>query len=226
MSKIKNVAAGIGLAAGLLVAAAPMVAFADGPTGSDTLDVEVNIATIISMRIVSVSPDSGTKTTTCDSRNVVTDPNTGEITDNGCTGDTQSVKVSLLPSSSYGTGASDNLKTDIYVSTNSADGYSLTLIDKDASNSLTTTGGDTIAAISSQPAGGTNPGWAVSIDSGSTWQAVPVSTGSAIVVKNYTPDPKAITNEDQSTIKYGIATSTDQATGVYSDTVVYTATAH
>lgn len=221
MLKIKNIAAGLGLAAGFVALVAPMTTFADDLSGSDTLDVEVNVNTIISMRLVSTSA-AGTKTTTCDSRNVVIDDNTGEVTSDSCTGDEQSVSTTILPSSADTT----SMTTNIYVTTNSADGYSLTVIDSDTNNSLQNLAGDTISAISSLPAGGTNPGWAISSDNGTSWQAVPVSTASALVIKNYSPSPKALANDDQSTIRYGVAASETQATGTYTDTITYTATAH
>lgn len=221
MSKIKKLALGFGIAAGFSAAILPMATYAEEITATDTLDINVNIATVISMRLESHSA-AGTKTTTCDSTQVVIDENTGDIVDNGCTGDVQEVRTTLLPNSTD----NSSMYTNIYVSTNSGDGYMLTLKDSDNNTNLQTTSGSTIATIASEPLGGTNPGWAILVDGESSWQAMPAGSSTAIVVKNYTPNPKATVTDDMSKVTYGVATSSDQDTGVYSDTVVYTATSN
>lgn len=232
MLKIKGLAATLGIAACFGAALLPLTSYADDLSASDTLDVEVNIAPVISMRLESHSAVSGTRTTTCDSHDNTVDPDTGEtvshcvdadIDDDGV-GDNNEVRTTLLPASADTT----SMYTIIYVTTNSGDGYTLTLNDSDTNSDLST-GTYTIPTIAALPVASTNPGWAVHIDgeqiSGvDVWRAMPISTASAIIVKNYQPDPKATVTDDQSKVTYGVATSNDQGSGLYTDTVVYTAT--
>ena len=196
MSKIKNLALALGTVAALGVAILPLTAYADNDDASKTLDVNVNVNSIISM---SLSANSASTTILPGNDNLDTTQGATDIAD---------------------------MSTTITVSTNSPDGYVLTLTDSDDNANLQTTGGATIAPISSQPAGSSNPGWAVLINGQSTWYAVPTqSSGNSITVKNYTPSPKAVTNNDTSKVYYGVGASSDQATGHYLDTVTYTATA-
>ncbi len=231
MLKIQRLAATLGIAASFSAVFLPMTTFADELTATDTLDVQVNVAPIISMRLESHSA-IGTRTTTCDSRNIVVDEQTGEVTDDGCVdadvdddgiGDNNEVRTTLLPASADTT----SMYTNIYVTTNSGSGYTLSLIDSDNNNSLST-GTYTIAPISSLPVASTNPGWAIHIDGDQAqgvdvWRAMPAAGSSAIIVKNYQATRQTVT-EDLSKVTYGVATSNDQGSGTYTDTVVYTAT--
>ena len=132
------------------------------------------------------------------------------------------VGTNLLPGT-----ADTSLYTTATVSTNSPYGYTLTLVDSDDNASLQNAAGASIAPISTQPVGTTNPGWAVQVEGQSTWNAVPTqSSGNVIIIKNYVPSPKAVTTNDTTTVYYGIATASDQLTGTYTDTVTYTATAN
>ena len=121
--------------------------------------------------------------------------------------------------------------TEAFVSTNSLGGYSLSLSDSDTTNALTVSAtGDTIAAINSEPVGGTNPGWAIAIDDDvqgwvSAWYQVPISSATALTLKTHTPSPAAVTIDSRTKVTYGVAASSSQPTGIYTDTVVYTATA-
>lgn len=187
------------------------------------------------MRLESHSDlNTGTRITDCDSRDNTTDPVTGDpvshcvdtdIDDDGV-GDNNEVHTTLLPASADTT----TMYTNVYVTTNCGSGYTLTLIDSDNNNNLSTATAS-IAPISSLPVASTNPGWAIHIDGdvdsntgADIWRAMPASTGSAITVKNYTPLTPSTVTEDLSKVTYGVATSSDQATGTYTDTVVYTAT--
>ena len=224
---MKKLAVGLGLTAGFGALLLPMATYADDLSATDTLDVEVRVATIISMQLESHS-ELGTRTTNCDSRDIETDPDTGEIIDNGCTdvGDlANQVKTTLLPASAD----TSSMYTIIRVSTNSGNGYTLTLADADTNADLST-GTYTISPISSLPVAATNPGWAIHIDGDQEsdvdiWRAMPISTASPITVKNYTATYEPVT-DDQSKVYYGVATSNDQGSGVYTDTVTYTATAN
>lgn len=122
-----------------------------------------------------------------------------------------------------------SMYTEIRVSTNSLNGFVLTLIDEDDNNNLVSTEGNTIAAISGTPAAGTNPGWAVRIDDQSDWLMVPAAhtageANSPITVKSHNPG-KVVSNNVLSTVHYGVATAASQPTGTYVDSIVYTATA-
>lgn len=219
MSKIKNVIAGLGVVTSLGVAMAPLTSYADTPNYNPNTVTAV-IETVIRMTISSTD-STGTDTTDCQSQRVTP-----------CTGDTQSVHTTIMPSAdnlsteSGHTGETD-MYTEITVSTNSLLGYTLTLTDSDNNANLQTSAGATIAPISTLPAGGTNPGWAVRIDGANTWYAMPTlaDTTHVITVKDYTPNPAAVTVGDQSKVYYGVAASSSQASGTYTDTVVYTATA-
>ena len=212
MSNIKSVIAGLGVVAGFGVAILPLATYADDDPTPAVADGEstitANIYDGISLELVS-SGSAGDKTMICDSE---TDPQ--------CSGEDQIVSTTILPSQADLT----SMYTDAYVSTNNLAGFTLTLVDADDDNSLATTSGATIAAISSQPVGGSNPGWAVKIDDGSTWYAVPAdNSGSSITVKTVT-NPGAVTVRSHAKVTYGVAASSTQAPGLYRDTVTYTAT--
>lgn len=230
MSKIKTIAIGLGLVSGFSMAALPLVAYADPgdyPQASADLPVNLVVNDVISMTIKSYSGSTPTLngTTECaydDSIDDYSCVTTGE----------QKVYTTISP------GQVDNttMYSDIFVSTNSTAGYTLKLIDADEVTSLTSNEGYTISTISSEPST-SNPGWAVTVTDGgvtSGWQAMPnnasatdpdIVAGTPITVANYTPATKVVTNNRQSTVHYGVAAKSDQVTGIYTDTVIYTATA-
>ena len=237
MSKIKNFAIGLGILASTGAAFLPAVAFAEDVTGSDgstipdateDLDVNVLVNTVISMTIKSYSGSTPTLNGTTD---CTTSSETG-ATESCTTTGTQKVEATILPGEEDLT----SMYSDIFVSTNSVNGFSLKLIDADENTSLVN-GSYTIPTVSSRPAGASastpNPGWAVSLDGGTTWLAMPnggsqdgtVAPGTAITVDTYSPATPAAVTDRQSTVHYGVATSSSQAAGTYTDTVVYTATA-
>ena len=221
MSKIKRVIAGLGVAAGFGVAILPVAAFADDdpeattPETSGETVITANVNDVISLRLVS-SGSAGNKTLICASN---TNPT--------CSGQEQLASTTILPSQDDKT----SMYTEAFVSTNSLGGYSLSLSDYDTTNALTVSAtGDTIAAINSEPVGGTNPGWAIAIDDDaqgwvSAWYQVPISTATALTLKTHTPSPAAVTIDSRTKVTYGVAASSSQPTGIYTDTVVYTATA-
>ena len=208
MSQIKNVIAGLGIVASFSVALAPLATYADDPVTNPNT-VTANINTVISMKLVS-SQSAGDQTIECTSYD-----------DPACSGEPQDVESVILP----GEADLTNMFTEIYVSTNNVSGYTLTLADSDNNANLQTTAGATIAPTSSEPESSTNPGWAVRIDGSSSWLAMPAANaGSNIVVKTHQPNPAAVSIDDYSKVYYGVAISIDQASGSYTDTVVYTAT--
>ncbi len=207
MSKTKTVVAGLGIVAGFATSIAPLAAYADEVTNPNTVTAVLN--DVISMSLESHST-LGTKTTTCESQKVTP-----------CSGDEQIVSTTILPNAADTT----SMYTIIKVNTNVTAGFNLTMKDADNYNSLRTTNGDSIAAISSLPVGGSNPGWAVRIDDSSTWNAVPAANASSsLTVKTHQPNPAAVSVNVQSRVTYGVAASSSQPSGTYTDTVVYTAT--
>ena len=208
MSKIKSVIAGLGIVAGLGVAMAPLTSYADEVTNPNTVTAVLN--DVISMTLVSTDA-SGSDTMDCHSAH-----------NPACTGTTQSVRTTILP----GHADTSSMYTDIYVSTNTTNGFNLTVADSDTNNNLQTTSGDTIAAIANEPIGGTRPGWAIRIDDAGSWLAMPTSNaqGGPILIKSHQPDPAAVSINVHSKVTYGVAASDSQASGTYTDTIVYTVT--
>lgn len=229
MSKVKNVTLGIGMLVGFSASLLPLAAYATDPNCTDfsldsspttcDFDVNVNVNPVISMSVTSYGADPAS-TISCASYN---DPT--------CTGSASS-------STEVAPGEVDltTMYSVITVSTNEAGGYTLELIDADENTNLVSPAGNTIATINSKPAAASaatpNPGWAVSIGDTDVWQQMPngaslngsVAAGSPIVVTNYTPDPAAVVVDHTSTVHYGVATTVNQPSGTYTDTIVYTAT--
>ena len=226
MSKIKNFAMGLGVVAGFGISILPLTAYADPgdyAQASEDLTVNLLVNSVISMTIKSYSgdPTALNGTTDCDDYNNGTAACT-------TTGD-QEVRTTIAPSEVDNT----SMYSDIFVSTNSTAGYTLKLIDADENTSLVTAAGNTILATSGTPST-SNTGWAVSVDNSGVWQAMPnnvsatdptIVADTPITVANYTPSSPAVTHERQSTVHYGVAATDAQPSGIYSDTVVYTATA-
>ena len=208
MSKIKTVIASLGIVAGLAVALSPLTTYAD------TEVTNPNTVTAVLSDVISMSLEShsalGTKTKTCESQR-----------DPACTGQDQVVSTTILPSAADTT----SMYTVITVNTNVTSGFDLTMKDSDNNTNLQTTNGDTIATINTEPVGGTTPGWAVKIDNVNTWHAVPAANAaSPLTIKSHQPNPAAVSVNVRSTVTYGVAASSSQPSGTYTDTIVYTAT--
>ena len=124
--------------------------------------------------------------------------------------------VSLLPNAANTTTAT----SAITVYTN-ASGYTLTVNDADNDTALKQSGSGTVPTIpaltqSSDVAAGTSA-WGYKVSGGSAWLAVPAL--------NETPaDIAPAASGTAINIVYGVSTSPSQATGTYTDTIVYTAT--
>jgi len=149
------------------------------------------------------------------------------------------VNVNVTPT---GSGAQTIASDTVTVSTNDSSGYTLQLAESSATTTLTS-GSNTIAAISGTP--GTPAyetsgtwGWRVdglaSFGSGPTsavnsaaisgtlkFAAVPASGSPYTLVTTATTASNATT-----TVWYGVAANTSQATGTYTNTVTYTCTAN
>lgn len=224
MSKINKLLTCFSAAAAMGALVTPVVVNAatqcvDGSTCSESDDftTTVNVSDMISVQFKSIS-ESGTKTLNC------TDNATSS---QSCSGDTQSTYTTLLPGSSNITNNTSSAYTEIRVSTNSPAGYILTLADTDTTINLTTGGGASINAINSKPVGTSNPGWAISLN-GTGWQIMKASNQTPITVKANNPTASGTMTQtiqnDLSTVYYGYAASSTQAPGIYTDTIIYTAT--
>lgn len=106
---------------------------------------------------------------------------------------------------------------------NTARTASLTLADKDDDTSLVNQTAGSTAKIATQstgkPADGT-AGWAVSVDGGTTFKAMPKAGDTSLVVSSKV---KGKANTDKN-VQYAVATDDSQEAGVYKDVVTYTFT--
>lgn len=146
------------------------------------------------------------------------------------------VAITLTPT---GTGSVSSASDTVSVATNSSNGYTLTLADGDANTNLVN-GANNLAAhngtFAAPTALATNTwgyrvvsaggfgasAYSAETDNGSstsTWAGVP-ATGSAQTLKT----TGATTAGDTTTVWYGVKVDTTKPSGVYSDTVTYTAT--
>ncbi len=219
MSKTKTLSLGLGAIVAVGAAILPMTAYADNePTSEAYVDINVNVSTVLSMTLNTHSVAAAGGSTGAYVCDTTATPN--------CSGVSQVAAIEMLPNSVDLT----TMYTDVSVSTNSAAGFTLTLIDSDDNNNLVNANSDTINAISSKPAAGSNAGWAVSVNATDVWNKVPKNAGAVdpaeqpLVIENYTPATPSTTVGRVNTVHYGVATSDTQPTGTYTDTVVYTAT--
>lgn len=134
---------------------------------------------------------------------------------------TSSSYISLLPNSTVAGDSTNNFRSTITVYTNNAKGYDLTLLDKDTDTALVNVNGATIPATASTELSGGTAAWGYRVSGNTDWLAVPASTGSAAPIASLNTKTSG---GDQTIVEYGAATAADQATGIYADTIVYTAT--
>jgi len=148
------------------------------------------------------------------------------------------VVLSMTPTAS---GVVSSASDTVTVSTNSTAGYTLTLMDVDATTSLQSGGNNITAHAGTQasPTALANGTWGYRVvgvggfgasaytgetDAGSstsTWAGVPAN-GSANTLKT-----TAVTaSNDTTTVWYGAKVTSSQPNGIYTDTVRYTATAN
>lgn len=116
------------------------------------------------------------------------------------------------------------LQVQCVVTTNNAAGYTLGFKDSDTTtslvsgtNSIPTTAG-ALASTSSMW------GYLGSTNAGSTLTAIPASSGSAISMAN-TSTPSAVSGDTYNAY-FGVGVSAAQASGTYTDTLTFTATAN
>lgn len=250
MSKSTKIIAAIGVVAGLGIAALPAFTYAT-ETVSGEVDLYVEVQPAIAMTIVGNNDDTDGEGT--DSAQIyTTDPVTtgvdvytpsGASTIDGHTVgalydstnlQTSGSYTSLLPNAKVEGSSANGFRSTITVYTNNASGYVLAV--KDSDSTLALTNGDyTIPATSGTLAAGT-AGWNYDVirhgatadstfaptEAGDTEELTGQAiTASDVQIDNWT----AKTSSGRDTIvDYNVATAADQATGVYSDTIVYTAT--
>lgn len=152
-----------------------------------------------------------------------------------------SVAISLTPTAG---GVVSSASDTVTVSTNNSAGYTLSMKDADTSANLVS-GGNNITPHASLTTPGVlvNGTWGWAVNSGTTgvgisgfdasysaennnvsstsnWVGVPLSSGSASTIKA----TSTTASNDATTVWYAARVNASQPTGVYTDTVTYTAT--
>lgn len=211
--KSTKIIAAAGVVAGLGVAALPALTFAEGePSVSGQVTLSAQVQSAIAMTIrgngdgntdgVDVFDPAGIAGKAVDGYTIPAQAVTGP----------SSSTVSLLPNAADTTTAT----SAVTVYTN-ASGYTLSLQDADEDNSLVKTTGVTIPAGTTIQAG--TSAWGFKAGSDENWREVPDNTETAASI---TPAASGTAIN----VVYGISTASTQATGTYTDTIVYTATAN
>lgn len=150
---------------------------------------------------------------------------------------TSSSFIAMLPNSvvngAWAQSGENNFGSKINVYTNYTGGYTLTLADADDDTDLDREGGSDSIPTGTVEQGETTfdlvageAAWGYKIDPQSTSSTgyLPIvgSTGAAATIKTR---GTATSGGEETIVTYGVATDDDQATGIYKDTIVYTATA-
>ena len=242
MSKSKIAIATLGTVAALGVAALPLMSYATGPSVTGNVQLDVEVLPAIAMTI-SGNNDGGTHKQTGDSTSfgaidVFSDGTgtTGKVdghTVSASTTTTSSSYTSILPNAKVDGNASNGFGSTVTVYTNNSAGYTLAIKDDDSTLDLVNENSDTIPAMVT---GSADPTDDTTIEAGTAAWAYQLqkSDGTDVVSPAYA----AITASDvtivtrntetsggsQNFIGYGVSTASDQATGIYKDTIVYTAT--
>ena len=210
MSKSTKVIAALGVVAGLGVAALPAFTYAASTSGN--VELEVTVQPGIAMTIEGNSDGGAPGVIAEDPTGIAAAFNLGTI-DAG-------------PSSSKTTMTQNTVKEDmtstIKVYTNNAGGYTLTVEDQDSVTALKS-GSNAINAISTPAAsltGGQGVWGLKGGDLGDNYTGVPANGTPLTVVAAGLQNNSG----DTTVITYGVSTSAAQAQGVYTDTIVYTAT--
>ena len=234
--KSTKIIAAAGVVAGLGVAALPAMTFA-AETVNGSVDLYVDVVPAIAMTISGNNDDNSHYGTAGDNGAVdVFNPATaasssidGHTTPAAPTTVASSSWASLLPNATVNGNDTNGFKSTINVYTNNASGYTLNVKDSDSTLALTKVGstetipagvpesGDTTFDLSAGIAA-----WGYKIDTASTTGAgyTPISATDAQVKTRATKT----SGGEETVVYYGVATASDQATGTYADTIVYTAT--
>ena len=246
MSKSTKIIAALGVVAGIGAAALPMASYATQSVNGN-VDLYVEVPEAIAMTIVGNNDDTATQDQT-----YTTDPVTTGVDNYQPSGFESAIDGHTLPASITTASSSyvqvkqnaANLTTalsNIAIYTNAAAGYDLSVYANGADADLHN-GDYTIAAVAGEPTVSTNVGWAFKVadnhqgnankgtinsdTEGSTynyanWSQMAAGSNNALTLVS---SEEATSNGDEFTVNYGVATAADQAAGVYSTQLVYTAT--
>ena len=248
MTKSKTIIATLGIVAGLGAAALPLTSYATQTqqSVSGNVDLYVEVQPAIAMSITgnndtntyygtqyddNDTPEDTSDDTPSDNAAVHVKNPSGASTINGqnvssyevgAATKASSSYLSILPNTKIDGNDTNNFKSTITVYTNSTSGYVLNIKDANsdlALNRITTTQDTTADSIPAKAdfAVGTDAGWAYKAGEGS--YAAITASDAAITTKN-----TKTSGGDATVVYYGVATKADQATGVYTDTITYTAT--
>ena len=229
MSKSTKIIAALGVVAGLGVAALPAFTYA-AETVTGNVDLYVDVVPAIAMTITGNNDDNshyGSGNGAVDVFNpagAASSSIDGHPTPATPTTTASSSWASMLPNAIVDGDDTNGFKSTITVYTNNASGYTLNVKDADATLALTKVGStETIPALTAD--GDITPGtaaWGYKIDTAAT-EGVGYKAIKATDAQVKTRATKTSGGE-QTKVYYGVATASDQATGTYTDTIVYTAT--
>lgn len=230
MSKSKTIIAGLGVVAALGTAALPLVSYAaDAQTVTGNVDLYVEVLPAIAMTITG-NNDGNSNYGSGNGAVDVFNPSDaasssidGHTTPATATTVASSSYTSLLPNSKVDGNSTNGFRSTVTVYTNAASGYTLAVKDSDSTTALTKVGGTaTIPAGTSITAG--TAAWAYkaegdAIKTGADSYAAITAADVVIAEESVKTSNGTIT-----TVSYGVSTASDQETGVYQDTITYTAT--
>ena len=219
MTKSTKILAGLGAVAALGTAALPLASYAaDAQSVTGNVDLYVEVLPAISMTIAGNNDNNSNYGTSGDNGSVhVFNPagvsstlDTDTIPATATTVASSSY-VSLLPN------ATATTTSTVTVYTNAASGFTLSVKDADSTTALTKVGGAaTIPAGADAVAAGTAK-W--NLSGGSLTNAAISTTDQTVKATS-----AKTSSGEETVVTYNIATAADQETGVYSDTITYTAT--
>ncbi len=213
MSKSTKVIAALGVVAGLGVAALPAFTYAASSVAGE-VELSVNVDEAIAMTIkgnaeqaAGVDVYTPTGATTIDGHTV------GSLYDSTSL-ESSSSSAALLPNAADTTTATSQIK----VYTNAAGGFTLSVKDADTNTALVhdTDSTKTIPAGATITAGTAAWGY----KGGSVTNFAAIAATDATVYSQNAPTSGGATID----MTYGVSTASDQATGTYTDTIIYTAT--
>ena len=214
MSKSTKIIAALGVVAGLGVAALPAFTYASSTVaGQVTLEAEVGEAIAMTILGNGDGGTAGVDVYTPDGSEVIDGHTVGTLYDASDL-QTSSSTVSLLPNAADTSTATSQIK----VYTNAASGFTLSVKDADSTTALVNED-DSTATI---PAGATiaagTAAWGYKGGSVSNFAAIS-ATDAEVYTQSGPTTGGATVN-----MTYGVSTASDQKTGTYSDTIIYTAT--
>ena len=137
----------------------------------------------------------------------------------------------MLPNSVVNGNDTNGFKSTIHVYTNAAGGYNLNVKDADSTTALTKVGSTETIPAGVPESGDTtfdleagSAAWGYVVDTASTTGEgySPISASDTLIKQQSAPTSSEANRK--TTVYYGVATASDQATGTYKDVITYTAT--